>query len=681
MIVNPFTGEAVELRADMRERKRAQRGGLHPRAVNIEGRRAHERARADRIRLARPIVAWDGEGTAVPDGVPQPYVLLKHSGGGRLFDAKGLRTETVLRYLVDAAHDAGDARHVAFGLSYDVNQWLRELPADKLSELHQRGRCWWRDWRIEYRPRRTFAVRNVASGRGIMLWDVQTWFGTSLPDAMRFWLPDDPRTEPIAAMKARRRAFTVGELPTVEAYCDLELSATVDLTRALLTSLTAVGLRPSRIDGPGGAASRLLQDYGVKTHLPVALPHALERAAMGAYSGGRIEPLQFGAGGAAYEYDLHSAYPWAMTQLPSLAGGRWRYHAGAEQPVEDWCCYRVRWTQTRAHGVGTSRLYPFPWRDRTGGMYYPSAGEAWVWGPEWRAYLDTRALYDCDVEVIGAWRFVPADADARPFAFLRDLYAVRRAAGPREAAVLKSAMAAVYGKLVQAVGWRDEPPPYYCIVWGGLVTSYVRARLLRFAARDPEAVVMFATDGVFTTRKVRLPRAEEGDGMGQWSAERVDALTVIQSGVYLVERDGAVEAMTRGYSPRELGSTPTVAAAELHQRVLAGWAAGAESVHMPQQRFISLATWDEIAPGPPAWRSWVTDDRELMLWPQGKRTGGDGDPTRGLVCSLPTPVIESLGERPVMSTAYARTWRPSPASLLEGVSPLVYEEEIEEAVL
>lgn len=678
LIRNPLTGEREWYEDAQSATERREHARLND--------RAHDRRKNDRRRLDREIVAWDGEGiTPDREGAAQPYVLLMNSAGGTWTEAAGLSTTECFRALVNGAAASPGARHVAFGLSYDANQWLRDVPEDRLTELYRRGGCWWKDWRIEYRPRRTFYLKQMATGRSITLWDIQTWYASSLQDAITRWLPDFDWDDAviIEMMKRQRRNFTWGMLPEMKRYCAAELRATVDLARTLFATLTDVGLRPQRIDGPGGAASRLLQDHGVKAHLPADTPRAVERAALMAYSGGRIEPLAYGVRARrCYEYDLHSAYPWALAELPSLRDGKWQYVPGVPALVEPWALYRVRWSQPRENGVGGSRYYPFPWRDRTGGMFYPSAGDAWIWGPEIAAYLETRDIYDCDVELVGAWRFIPADRAARPFGFMRDLYRARvaRAGDANAASLLKAAMVATYGKLVQSVGWRDEPPPYYSIVWGGLVTSLIRARMLRAAALDPDAVIMFATDALYTTRRLHFQRGERGEDMGQWGETKLDGLTVVQSGVYFIHQGDRVEAVTRGYTPRDLSPEPDTAAMMLRSLVVDGWRAGAQSVPVPQTRFVSLASWQEIAPGPPAWRSWVTDPRELALWPTGKRTGAGGEPWRTLVASDPMPVVESLG-RPRLATAYSRTWRPSPQALNEGISPAAYEEEIEEAVL
>lgn len=641
----------------------------------------------------REIVAYDGEGLYAPDGQPQPYVLLAASTGEYKTTAhvrQGLTTRECFTFLLDTAAAHPDARYVMYGLTYDVNMWLRDLPRDVLQTLYDEGDAWWAGYHIEFRARRSFGLHQPALDRGLMIWDIQTWFGGSLEEAIDEWqipIDTDDRLM-IKAGKASRRSFTTLHLKdgSLLAYTQSELGVTVELAEALLRALDAAGVHPARLDGPGGAATKLLGDHGIKGHMQRRVPAGPARAALHAYAGGRQELVQYGyTNETVHHYDIHAAYPWALTQLPSLAGVKWVRRGTDEAVDSEWSIFRVRWSQPRSHGVGRSAWYPFAWRDKDGGMYFPSAGETWVWGPEldaWEDSLNTCADFDCQVEVLDAWHLLPLDPAARPFGWLASLHNERRSlehVGAPSARVVKAAMNAIYGKLMQTVRYREQEPPYYQIEWAGLVTSYVRARLLAAAAQAPQAVIAFATDGLFTTRP--LSGLDEGPGLGQWSHETLPGMLSVQSGVYCLPGDAGWQAFTRGYSPRALNPTdPVDAQDKLAQLVFGGWMQGQTQVDVPQTRFVGLASY-LLGDVTPKWRSWVTEPRTLELGPTGKRAPGVGQPARGLILSHPAPIVESLARKPKMSTAYARTWRPSPQMLVEGLAPALYEEEAEEAML
>ena len=59
------------------------------------------------------------------------------------------------------------------------------------------------------------------------------------------------------------------------------------------------------------------------------------------YYGGRFEILKRGFIGKGYLYDINSAYPYALTQIPDLSKGKWikqkRIHKGQNQKTARDC--------------------------------------------------------------------------------------------------------------------------------------------------------------------------------------------------------------------------------------------------------------------------------------------------------------------------------------------------------
>jgi hypothetical protein len=63
---------------------------------------------------------------------------------------------------------------------------------------------------------------------------------------------------------------------------------------------------------------------GAKAFMDRFQPPEVERAARHGYFGGRIEVPVYGeVPGPIYRYDVHSAYPAAIAELPNLTRGSW----------------------------------------------------------------------------------------------------------------------------------------------------------------------------------------------------------------------------------------------------------------------------------------------------------------------------------------------------------------------
>jgi hypothetical protein len=336
-------------------------------------------------------------------------------------------------------------------------------------------------------------------------------------------------------------------------------------------------------------------------------------------------------------------------------------------PRPDFALFSIRWDlQPR-----TAPFFPFAYRDSSGAIFYPPVGRAVVWAPELVAALRGMAgphpLWRgvLEVERWVAWK---PEEDLRPFAFLRGIYDHRASVKDKDpglAMVDKLAMNSVYGKLCQQVGGTSTKlPPWFQMAWAGWVTAAIRARLLRMALLDPLAVVAFMTDGLFIRRLPRTRGRERfGFGLGEWSAEPVEELVSVNSGVYFETVRGEVISHFRGFDPP--GRSPDGEKEGLSRElVLQGYAAGAPFVEAPSTRFVQMGR--ALQEDWSLYCQWLTIPRkcDLRSSPGGAKRylpTRRGDPGRGLQRTLATPVYEA---RFLPSSPYPLLWGRSAESLL-----------------
>lgn len=613
------------------------------------GRRA--RVRYDKPKPGKsavgPFIGWDGEG--ITRNQRHRYVLLANSEGASLYNARGLNTVKTLDWLCDIARDHKEANHVMFGGSYDANMLMEGLGFYQASELASRGVLYVSKFRIEYRPRKFLRITRYRPGSrplrenqtgSITLWDTIGFFQTTFVKALRGWLPGQVEiTDTIAGMKDRRSTFSDSEIDEIRDYCIAECRLLAELMSTMRDYMQEVECVPHRWDGAGAIASILLQRHKVKTYKATYrittdgfdgnLPQEVNTAARHAYFGGRIELVRFGNhDGTAYAHDIVSAYPHAMTRLPCLAHGTWR-NATAPMQAHPIALYHVSF---HADSVDEP-FYPLPWRSDKGLVYFPPTCEGWYWTPEYELLRD---FYPDNHTVHEAWTFTP-DCTHEPFSFIAPVFEYRKRLkeqGHMGATVLKLGLNSLYGKLAQQVGWRRTregifPPSYHCLEWAGLITSTTRARLFRLAMRDPEAVIAFETDGLYSTAQ-HVPDSECGTELGDWERTTYDGLTYVQSGVYWTCKDGAWVPKYRGLDPPD----PADPDAFTRDRVLTGWANGETELPIRQTRFRGIMTSTVSQERFMEWRQWVTDTRSIELAPNGKRVHSPNDCPRCLAGSL-----------------------------------------------
>lgn len=595
-------------------------------ARKVERRERREAKRTANLTMqTRRFVGWDGEGVTRKNG-RHDYVLFANSDGERISSLSHLSTYQIFEF-IDSVADP-DAINVIYGAGYDWNMWLKDIRRPQLEELYSTGQVRWNKYILRWQQGKAFSITIREKGeksRTIQFYDVFSFFQRSFVAACDEYLGSNflpEEREMITANKMLRSGFRAEDIAEIITYNNAELKYLVMLANELRERLARVGLFPARWDGPGAIAVALFKREGIKDHLNREFPEEVLSAAQYAYFGGRFEVVRHGhSNNPVYEYDINSAYPWALQDVPSLAGGVWE-HVEMPDRIEDFALYRVQWNGT---GVDPTLPQPLPMRSDKGIISFPMHAHGWYWGPEVRAakqYAGATGFYTRAGNTAGTltihegYVFQPA-TDEKPFAFIAPLYTERKrlkAAGDGAHVGIKLGLNSMYGKLAQQVGWRRDVetgeviiPPYHQIEWAGYTTSRCRAAILELAmSGNLRDVIAFETDAMFTT--TLIPSARMGSGLGEWEYVGFRNMTYVQSGTYFADsEEGKPIDKTRGVDRGNLTRAQVLEALDL----------GLPSVPSRLTRFMTLGI--SLKQNFDNWTRWVTGAKEIQLSPNGKR--------------------------------------------------------------
>lgn len=649
----------------------------------------------------KPFVAWDGEGITDATGIHR-YVMLCNSYGDSLVNPTGIGTLSAFQFLGTTVVHTTPAIHVVFGGSYDANMLLRDLDIDSIRELWTTGEVSWRGYRISYRPRKSLTIAQYAVPRWkktkkgtfapnyqwkIRLWDVHGFFQSSFVSALRSYniAGNEHDRDVTETMKKLRGtdAWNESAIPAMEMYCIGECRQLVTLMEQLRLHLNTAGITLARWDGAGAVAASLMKREGVKKYSHV--PSNLETIAAIAYSGGRIEAFQYGNHeGKTYVYDINSAYPSVIRSLPDLINGEW-------ENVTD-IRHHQNWRDMFGLAYVTfdfplsQKINPFFYRTKNGSIYYPHKGEGWYHIPEVSAALGDSQSSPY-IKVTEFWLWVPETWEEigthhdeygettfeyvlkephKPFAFVDTLYQQRKRwklEGNGAQMVAKLGMNSLYGKLVQQLGGTAEKrPPYHNLLWGGFITSSVRAQLYTAMNQNQDAIVYSATDGICSTQPLNLPVSKE---LGAWECTEYNGVTIIQPGVYFLLGENAVPVVThyRGFDAGTL----------TRETILDAWREGKTDLCADSTRFIGMGSALASRDYEGKWCTWPTVPRRLTLKPTGKRYAPYPGKrlTRELVPTVAaTPIPAMMGEP---SHPYKLEWITDDG--IDGIpSPIVADE-------
>lgn len=587
----------------------------------------------------REFIVWDGEGTKGSSGRHQNYSLFGCSTGEKIV-SQNLSTLQCLKLVMDVAARNPHAFHIGFAFEYDTNMILRSLSSKKFAELKENGSILYNGYRIEHIPSKwmqitkygpTYRAGNKNDKVTVRIADIFGFFQCSFVKACESYLSGHPLMADLAKVQAgkdKRNEFRFEEIEYITEYWKVEIQLLKALVERLREILYSVGLNISRWHGPGALANFTYKNQGIMPHKSTTGKEIRDVSRYG-YAGGRFELYRLGRHEMVYGIDINSAYPAAISRLPSLSEGTWR-HVRNPTTIQEFGIYHVRLASKSLLSKKPSPLFH---RDPAHNISYPWQVEGWYWSPE---IVSCKPFWGKEgFEIIEGYEYV--DWSTRPFGFVREMYDERRrlkAEGNGAEKALKLALNSLYGKMAQRVGWErtGRPPTWHQLEWAGYVTSSTRAKLYAVMARIPwDHLIAVETDGIYTTYDPRLLGIQDSKVLGEWETTQYDEMMYVQSGVYFARGDHLItednpEGWTGKYRGLDKGT--------LNENVIGSYLKGLhpnptkenpwEPIKGPTTRFIgySYALQREASNQGPMkvhHARWETMPRELSTGQEGKR--------------------------------------------------------------
>jgi hypothetical protein len=480
-------------------------------------------------RLEEPFIGCDGEGGGVDELGRQNYRLFRMGDNYLFQNNERLKSHQILNFMLD--QPSTGKRYVSYAFDYDVTMICRDLelkeqktlvnPRDVEYDLSADGKqiitkpfAMHHGFKLRYLPRKYFQVSKYE--KSITIEDCFSFFQSTFLKALIDWdIGTDKERALIQLGKESRTGMDLmGDMEI--SYNAMECRLLADLMSAFRTVCNEHRLTPSKWQGPGLIAQKLMQHEKVPKNTQYKIPPMVQELAHYAYFGGRFETTRTGHVPDVYEYDINSAYPHAMLDLPCLLHGTWK-----DVPPIPENIIRHSLVQCRFYHDRIGNLCNLPFRRPTGAICWPSAGQGAYWGLE----LIEAMRAGTTAEPVAIWQ-LERNCECNTFEYVIPLYEARRAMGKATRGyALKLALNSQYGKLAQSIG----NPRYANAVWAGLITATTRALLIRAARQSPDNIVMLATDGIYSTAPLDL---DMGSELGQWEAKRHPHMFIVQPGVY-----------------------------------------------------------------------------------------------------------------------------------------------------
>jgi len=573
-------------------------------------------------------------------------------------------SKTIIEWLLDLPKYFPNSIFIMFAAGYDFNQIFKDVALDKVQLIQARQRrgkggdrlksgVYWQNYSINYIKGKMLTLKDLDDGRHITIYDTFGFFQTSFLKAMRGFkgVASVEEDALIEEGKTKREGFDCTQIDFAKHYQLAELRVLCRMMDQLRQSFQNANLKVRHFWGAGSVAKSMLKLHKISDAMMEVKEKNIEQWqdwAHHAFAGGRIELIKQGTTTRPlYEYDLRSAYPAAMVELPSMRGGEWIFHSS--DPGLDALKQMSPLTMVRLHAEDTEGhatlfdwmsaqltgdeipFYPFFYREQSGAIKFPpkvygtymlcEVLAAYKWRDEIgnsskRQLKNDTITYRNDpritfrIEIESVLEFKIGTIQQLPFSWVSDYYRLRaeyKARGDITEKALKLGLNALYGKLAQAIG---ANPGFANPVYAAYITARTRSRLLLAALAHPRKVVSFMTDAIISEVPLDLDCTNE---LGFWEKEEYQGGIFVHSGVY--DFGGGKKVKTRGIRPQLVDVSET----GLWKEIKEAWRTGARSVVYKYKYYmtIGLSSIDKAH-----WKNqgcWVDSTRELQCGSVGAK--------------------------------------------------------------
>lgn len=390
-----------------------------------------------------------------------------------------------------------------WNLQYDAECILKLLPESILKQYLQSKELTfdYKGFTVRYIPKKRLTISK--GKHTISCYDIAQFYDNKdLVTAYKESI-GKPLTPQYLAMKENRKYFGIRcfqrHKKQVRQYVIQDCVLTAELALNWITTFhKQFGFTVGKWISSGYLAEKVLIYNEI--HIPFFhdIPYEVQELAWQSFYGGRFELLVKGFVGECWLYDINSAYPFALSQIPDVTCGKW-VGGNRIDPNAALGFYHIL-----ARVDDSVRVAPFPFRTRRNMIAFLTGQvETYVTLEELKAVEgDNRISY----KILDSWQFIPDKNCLYPFKhFIEHQYTKRldlKEKGDQLERAIKVVLNSMYGKMAQRVNNRIGN--LFSPVIASFITGYTRAQLYRFVREHnlEEYVVAFATDSIAVRKDI-----------------------------------------------------------------------------------------------------------------------------------------------------------------------------------
>ena len=431
-----------------------------------------------------------------------------------------------------------------FNLSYDVNHILkltndRKLLRKLYSNTERKGVRYDKHTTLKYINRKLFKV--CQNKHCVTFVDIATFYkGMSLDNAAKKYFGEGK--DPIDSQRlGEEEGYYEAHKQEVLEYCQKDAALTLRLAVRMKDIIEGCNMPRGKLSFRSPISSAKVAETYVHDHykypkVPEAISD-LHWGAQQAYHGGLFETFQRGVfEKPLYSYDINSAYPFAMKDLPHWGNGRFEKVKKPDSGEYGWyfCNFDSEWIPFNDFSKPYEVEFCYGSLDNCEAKLlnpkrkvYPTGKRgAWLTKIEYEWLLKNNYY----VEFKGGfeWFFKSQKYD-NPFEWIPEVYERRQELKRLEDAseyALKIVMNGIYGKTAQFKRGMGKLTNFF---YASYITATTRLQVAEVGLRHLKYLVEIATDSTVLTKKIDLPLSKK---LGEWSLDEYKRGILIGSGIH-----------------------------------------------------------------------------------------------------------------------------------------------------
>ena len=472
----------------------------------------------------------------------------------------GLDTETYEGYVKLLCDDTGRNRRVEdmtdcinflthvrykgvynwfYNVQFDFESIVKYLDVVDLRELYRTNEVIYDEYKITYLPRKYFAIQDRHNNR-YYFYDMFNFLDVSLNKASKKFLKDEKISTINASKLNTDWGYWVENYKEIVKYCIKDAELTKRLADYFWNIIyEKLNFHPKSPMSKG----KLSEEYFLHNcNIPAInqIPEKVVKTAYESFYGGRFEILKRGYMEKCFCYDIKSAYPSEIANLPNFNLGKWD-KVTKINPDAHTGFYKCKVISFE------DNFSPFKQKIKNALNIYPSGIVNQYLTKKEIDFIEAR-LPNSAISVEYGYEWTPKTLEYPFKSEIERLYAWKESEPDEDIKYcVKIILNSLYGKFIQVSGNENVTGKLFNPLYASLITSGCRVKILEMGMQKPDAVISFSTDAVITTEPLTCPVNPK---MGEFQKDFEGQGVFIMSDVYNLWNDEThkVKSKLRGFS-------------------------------------------------------------------------------------------------------------------------------------